>query len=199
MTDLPTSVTLDQARLAAQLEQTQLQNEKLRLDLAELRKGRPWSQWFTQLIPIITAVIAIAGFWIGLFRYQAEQSQATKREEERRERDFMKPWLDSQRDFYQQSLSAAVTIATSSDPKKVSLAADEFWQLYFGKMIFVESKDVAQGMVRFGECLRDPACKENLSRLSLNLAGKMAASMIETSKMTYDDFAKIQLSYASTN
>jgi hypothetical protein len=195
---------LEQERQSAQLKQVQLQNEKLALDLADLKRGKPWYHLPAQLVPLVTALIAIAGFWLGLMRYQdeqqknrLEQERQSLREEENRQRDFMKPWLDNQRDIYQQALTAAATIANTDKPQTRAQATEDFWRLYQGKMILVETKTVSDAMVQFGICLDGSvAC----SRSEMNdrcriLATAMADSMAATAKMTFKEFAGNQFKY----
>lgn len=50
----------------AQLEELRLKNEKLQLELNVLRKGKPWHQILIQFVPVLTALIAFAGFFWGL-------------------------------------------------------------------------------------------------------------------------------------
>ena len=95
----------------------------------------------------------------------------------------MKPWLESQWDNYMAALSAATTLANSEDPAKVKLAADEFWELYQGKMILVETKEVSGAMVRFGRCRE--------------LGTVMAKSLAATAAMTYAEFTENQFKYTS--
>src|SRR5207244_8169285 len=94
----PAENTSERERQLAQLEQIRLQNEKLGLELADVRKGKPWYHAMTQLVPIVTALIAIAGFWWGLIRYQdeqqknrLEQEKPSLRKEESRKRQGMTP------------------------------------------------------------------------------------------------------------
>ncbi len=133
----------------AQLEELRLKNEKLQLELNELRKGKPWHQILIQFVPVLTALIAFAGFFWGLLRYQ-EQSRS---ELVSHEREFMKPWIENQRDIYRKALTAAGTVANTENDETRRKAAEEFWQLYHGEMILVETTSVSQAMVAFGKCL----------------------------------------------
>jgi len=190
----------------AQLELVQLGNEKLKLELAEFKKGKPRYHILIQLVPIITALVAIAGFWWGIIQYQDQQiknrtaqEKLSLREEETAEREFMKPWLESQRGIYLQALSAAAIIANSEDSEKRKQATEEFWQLYQGRMILVETKSVSSAMVRFGSCLNSTEIcgKAELNVRCRALATAMAESMAATAKMTYKEFVANQFRYIS--
>jgi len=198
--------TPERALQFAQLEKIQLENERLKLELAEHRKGRPWYYKLTQMVPIITAIIAIAGFLWGVVQYRDQQiknrlaqENQSLREAETAEREFMKPWLENQREIYLQALSAAAVIANSDDPEKLKQANEEFWQLYQGKMILVETMSVSGAMVHFGDCLDGTA---TCSRAEKNvrcraLATAMAESMAATAKMTFKEFVANQFRYTS--
>ncbi len=88
------------------------------------------------MVPIITAIVAIAGFWWGVVQCRDQQIEnrhaqeiQSLREQETAEREFMKPWLESQRGVYLQALSAAAAVANSDDPEKRKQATEEFWRL----------------------------------------------------------------------
>src|SRR6185503_4071859 len=163
-----TNGTPDQAA-AAQTQRILLENEKLRLELAELRKLEHWSHKLSQTLPLVTAVLAIATFLWGVRQYEDEQKrnrqvqlkqssealEQSKRDEDAAKRSFMQPWLQSQRETYARALSAAASIANTRDPAKRRAATEEFWILYHGSMIPVETKSVSGAMINFGHCVDD--------------------------------------------
>src|SRR5262245_12943564 len=53
----------------AQLEKVQLENERLKLELVEIRRGKRWHHIPIEFVPIITALVAIAGFSYGVVQY----------------------------------------------------------------------------------------------------------------------------------
>lgn len=196
--------TPERALQLAQLEQVQLENDKLKLELAEFRMEKPWYHLPTQIVPIITALVAVAGFSWGVVQYRDQQYENRKAQEgqslrakEIAQREFMKPWLESQRTIYLKALSAAAAVANSDNPKSRKQATEEFWRLYQSEMILVETKSVSGAMVDFGKCL-DGA--KNCSKDEMNvrcraLATAMAESMAATAKLTYDEFVADQFRY----
>ncbi len=72
-----------------ELELAEAELEKLRLEIANLQPKRKWHEGITPYIPLITAVLSIAGFLWGvvLFLNQQERDRQT-REEERISRDL---------------------------------------------------------------------------------------------------------------
>jgi len=198
-------LTNEQSIRSAQLEELRLKNEKLRMEVHELRKGKPWHQVLIQFVPLATAFVAIAGFWSGVLRYQSDQGKARadqleqyKREQVVREREFMKPWLENQRDIYLKALSAAGTVANTENLDTRKKAAEEFWSLYHGEMILVETTSVSEAMVAFGSCLEGSkilCTKPDLDNLAHRLGTAMHESMATTAKMTYEEFSSSQFKY----
>jgi hypothetical protein len=196
----------EQSLQSAQLERMQLENDKLRLELVALRKGKPWYHLPTQIVPIVTALVALGGFWWGIVQYRNEQ--ATNRLEQKEQsdrqqvvaqREFMKPWLESQRETYSQALSAAAAVANAGGAKTRTQAAEDFWRLYQGKMVLVETMSVSGAMKSFGKCLNgENVCtKEEMNTRCRALASALAGSMAATAKMTYEQFVANQFQYTS--
>jgi hypothetical protein len=196
----------EQSLQSAQLERVQLENEKLRLDLAALRKGEPWYHVPTRIVPIVTALVALGGFSWGIVQYgneqaknRLEQKQQSDRQQVIAQREFMKPWLESQRETYAQALSAAAAVANAGDAKTRAQAAEDFWRLYQGKMVLVETKSVSGAMVDFGRCLekKDTCDRKEMNRRCRALATAMASSMAATAKMTFEEFVVNQFQYTA--
>jgi nitrogen fixation-related uncharacterized protein len=193
---------------SAQLEQLQLTNEKLKLDIANLKKAKPWYDSLIGMLPLVSALVAVAGFLWGVMQYrdqQAENNRAqladSKSKTETAEREFMKPWLEAQRETYASALSAAATVANSDEPIERKRAEDSFWRLYHGKMILVETKTVSDAMAAFGTYLQGRIVsqrdRETMNTNCRALASAMADSMGATSKMTFQEFAKNKFKYKS--
>ena len=190
-----------------QRERLQLENDKLRLELAERRREKPWYHLPAQVVPIVTALLAIAGFSWGIVQYgqeqkknRDEQKDQSRRQQELAEREFMKPWLESQREIYAQALAAAAAVANASEAKVRGQAAEDFWRLYQGKMILVETRPVSDAMVSFGSCLDGTKAVCDTQKLNDRcriLATAMADSMAATAKMTYEQFVANQFKYTS--
>ena len=181
--------------LLAQLEQLRLTNEKLKLEIDQLKKPGRSQPTLLQFLPVVTALVAVSGFLWGVAQYVREQ----KKVQETADREFMKPWLESQREIYLQALSFAATVANSDKPEEKKRAAFEFSRLYQGKMIVVETTPVSNAMQDFGDCLKPTVgcTRERMNTLLHNLATRMAESMAATAKMKYQEFSANQFKYAS--
>ena len=195
----PDESNSEQTMKYAQLEELRLKIEKLRFDLNELRTGKPWHQVMIQYVPAVTAIIAIAGFWWSLQRYREDQQKARteqsaqwERDQTGREREFMKPWLENQREIYRRALSAAGSVANTENVETRRKAAEEFWQLYHGEMILVETNGVKDAMIAFGKCLDGAKLKctpEEINRLAHELGTAMQNSLATTAKTTFEKFS----------
>jgi hypothetical protein len=181
--------------LLAQLEQLRLTNEKLKLEIDQLKKPGRSQPTLLQFLPVVTALVAVSGFLWGVAQYVREQ----KRIQSAAEQAFMKPWLESQHEIYMQALSFAATAANSEKPGDKQQATYEFWRLYHGKMILVETKSVSDAMVNLGKCLEPyAACTpDGMNKLTRSLATAMAESMAATAKMKYEDFSANQFKYVT--
>lgn len=202
---------LEQKLAMAQLQRAELDNQRLAMELEKQRKPAPWFQVPLQFVPLVTAMVSVAGFLWGINLYmetqesnreagrkQAEQRAAqAKQENLHAEREFMQPWLKSQRDLYEEALDAAATATNSLDPKLRAAANDTFWQLYYGRMVLVETTSVSTAMQDMGGCLREGVVctRKQVTDSLLGLGTAMAMSMAATAKMSYEEFAKDQFLY----
>lgn len=159
---------------------------------------------FGGVLRAATVVLAAGGFVFGVYQYTAEQDLNRKAAEQRSrdetaayEREFMKPWLESQRQIYVAALTAAARIANPVNDEDRESAKLTFWRLYHGKMIMVETKSVSSAMIAFGDCIGiQNACSlEELNERTRKLATAMADSMAVTAQKTYTEFASDQFKY----
>jgi hypothetical protein len=208
MSDEKTAGTFESAYQAEQLKQIALENKKLELEISQVEGKKPRYQTLLQLLPIIPAIIATAGFLWGVKQYLDEQeasrvarTEQARREEQTAEREFMQPWLKSQRETYLAALEAATIAANATDPVKRTRAEEDFWRLYHGKMILVETTQVSDAMRQFGLGIggedgdQPRPSKRELNRLCRILGTAMAESMAATAKVTYREFAASQFKY----
>jgi len=178
-----TTMPLDELR-AAQLENLRLLNEKVRGELnAPPRKS--WSQVLLTYLPVLSALVALWGVAWGLYQYRNANAN-----------EQMKPWLQSQREIYRETLTIVAEIANAPTDEVRKIATDKFWQLYHGKMVLIETKDISDAMMRFSRCLWAETCDRDLMNTrTRTLASKMAASMAATAKMSYSEFETNQFQY----
>jgi hypothetical protein len=107
----------------------------------------------------------IAGLWIALTWFEAEISKR-QTDSEIAIRDSQKPFLERQLTFYFETAKVTSKLATLTPSKPVidnqdrtvvedwSWARRRFWELYWGELAAVESPEVANAMVDFGNDLK---------------------------------------------
>src|SRR5262249_17261760 len=105
-----------------ELQHLQVEVEKLSLEVAALRSSTFWYRTIGRYLPLLTAILAVAGFWVGLFQYFRQQTEterqradAVQQRSEELRREAAKPFWDSQLQLYLRASEAAAIIATSSD------------------------------------------------------------------------------------
>ena len=190
-------------RSAVELEKLKLEIEKLKADIAKSGQ-RQILDLLMRFTPLISVLIAVFGVTFSVYQYNAEQrknriarEEQSKKEASAAQREFMKPLLEKQQQLYFEASTAAATIASSSNPDERRKAEDAFWKLYWGPLIFVESKEVSAAMKKFGNCLdRTEDCDASaLKNRSLTLASTMETSMLNTWNAKPDEFVQNQFLY----
>lgn len=158
------SDNLDEAIKAEQLTKLKLEN----LSIA----NQKWDSRITKFIPVITALIAVVGFWFGVYQYFSQQKQineqrqrealeASNRQEnelrranEVKEQDFRRRFWEEQISIYKKVCDLAARIALAENPNQVKKERNEFWVLYWGELSIIEDSNVNQAMVVYGNDLR---------------------------------------------
>ena len=172
-------------RTTLELQRLRHEIQKLALEIDALRSSRRWERLVGRHLPIVTALLAIGGFWVGIFQYYATSRDAQQQRAIESRREAARPFWDTQLRLYVRAAEAAATIATSNDGAATDRAEVEFWTLYWGPLAIVEDASLAQGpraavedaMVALGAYLRShpkaARSKDELARLSLRLAHAM--------------------------
>src|SRR5262245_38054832 len=149
-------------KLELEIENLRHENEKLTFELAELRNERAWERRLKSLLPTLTAVIAVAGFWFGIVqsvraeftarkdRLIAEGKRKEERDEENRlyrqelTRETARPLWDRQLALYIEATEKAATIATVANEELRTAAEARFWILYWGPLAAVEDVGITK-------------------------------------------------------
>jgi hypothetical protein len=92
---------------------------------------------------------------------------------ESKEKDFRTAYWDRQMSLFFEATQAAAQIATlSNEDERRSGAINKFWELYWGQMIVIETKNeedpVAQAMMDFGKCLIEPGEQAPCDKCDIN-------------------------------
>lgn len=197
------------------LEKLRLENERLSLEIASMKRGRNRLISMTDYIPLITVLVTIAGFGFGIYQYRAQQIEnrlsqemLARQEREDREvqlqkdkdtaqRDFMKPLLEKQLSLYFEASSAVSTIASTTDASEREKATNTFWRLYYGPLVVVETKKVSGAMERFGNCLTgEESCSKNeINNRSLALATTLQEALLKSWNLKPENFTQDKFKY----
>jgi hypothetical protein len=159
---------LELDHLRAQNANLLLVNQKLALELGKLQKPPDWATRVKQYLPLITAALAVAGFWGGIWSYIAaeheraaelgkaaahERQQAADAEKARLEqqkradaafrssllRETARPLWEKRLALYIEAADVAATIATAEPGGPARKKAEtRFWVLYYGPLAAVE-------------------------------------------------------------
>lgn len=133
-------------------------------------------------IKVIGVVLAVAGFWDGVRRYnegrRADAAASLERTQQAAAvalRDSRKPFLEKQLALYFEATRAAAQLSTLPRGAAWDTARQRFWELYWGELGLVENGAVLKAMVDFGKALttheqQARSDRTELTQLSLALA-----------------------------
>jgi hypothetical protein len=205
---------METAQSEVKLERLALELKKLQIEVACAARAERWDLAI-KLLPALTVLVTVLGFLFSISQFRSEQrekraafdTQSTKERIERddrnrvqidaAQREFMKPLIEKQQTLYFEAASSAAAIASSSDARERSKAVDNFWRLYFGPLVMVESKTVSGAMSDFGNCLSkiEPCNSENMKNRSLALASALEESLLKTWNARPEEFSNNQFKY----
>ena len=98
--------------------------------------------------------------------------------------EIKKSFLERQLNLYTEATLTASKLATNETPEEFDRHYKRFWELYWGELALVESKDVEGAMVSLGkELKKSKPDKEKLQTLSLNLAHACRLSIHQSWKI----------------
>ena len=185
-------------RAALELDRLALENQKLKLDLERLQPSA--CDAIQRLSPLLGGVLAVAAFLFGVVQYvEQRQRELTTREAElarmaaARDQEFMKPLWERELAAYFLTSETVATIARTSDPARRRAAEEQFWQLYAGPLVILETKALSGAMVAFGHCLDG---SEQCSESELRTRGLAVSSAIQ---QAIQEHAQLRLSEFSAN
>jgi hypothetical protein len=188
----------------------ELRIEKLQCEIDQLKRAREVKAqgWFKQWLPTITSLVPVLALLFAVMQFTTAQKAAQKQLERNAiadsiasERTFMRAVLDRQLSTYFEATSAAATIASSKVGAERTKAIDNFWRLFYGPLVMLESPDVSGAMKAVGECLEMPApgCTElALKRRALALASALQKDYFASWKLGPDKYAERTINYAKS-
>jgi hypothetical protein len=141
------------------------------------RQARTWDT----TIKVVGVLLAVAGFWDGIRRYnEGRVAEARSVAERARQaalvavRDSRKPFLERQLALYFEATKVTAQLSTLPRGVAWTAARQRFWELYWGELGLVEDTSVLAAMVAFGEAVtayeQGRNSQADLHQLALGLA-----------------------------
>jgi len=139
-------------------------------------------------IKVVGILLAVAGFWDGIRRYnEGRMAEARSAAERARQaaivsvRESRKPFLERQLALYFEATKAAAQLSTLPRGAAWNAARQRFWELYWGELGLVEDPGVLAAMVTFGQAVtayeHGTGSQAELHQLSLGLARACRSSL----------------------
>jgi hypothetical protein len=145
------------ARESLELERLRLENRKLEAELRQA-SATTWDR-LQRLGPSLSGLLAVAAFLFGVYQYREQQDRTlvARAEEQRREsaardQEFMRPLWERELATYFRTSEVVATMATTHNQTELRTAEAEFWKLYVGPLVILETKPLSDAMVLFGRC-----------------------------------------------
>jgi hypothetical protein len=111
------------------------------------------------------------------------------------ELSFRRPFWEKQLALYVEATSATSILATTHSESEWNAALDEFWRLYYGPLVIVESKAVVREMMAFKDLIEglvfETRASRNLKVPSLNLARTCRLSIRDGLNLNLDQLTRI--------
>jgi len=187
----PTDIERDSDDAALAHQSLQLENEKLRLEIEQMKQPKSFTDRFEKFLPMLTVAVAVGGLLLSAQSFRGELKKANDNrtsELAKEAREARKPFLDRQLQQYFDASDAAAKVATAKIPADKEAAKAKFWALYWGPLAIVEDAGmdkpdgvavVETAMINFGACLDgpEPCTDQELKQRSLLLAHQCRASV----------------------
>jgi hypothetical protein len=120
---------------------------------------------------VILKVVGMVGIAVGAAFTYWQYFDGVKRQERTALIEAQKPFYAQRQQIYGDATRTVAQLATSSNPVELKKTEEAFWQLYWGPLASVESKEVATFMIQMGRCLHDTGCgKSEKQKISLGMA-----------------------------
>jgi len=202
MTDQNAGSPGEMSRDSLEVERLALENQKLR---AELDRMRP-SLWdgIQRLSPLLGGLLAVAAFVFGVIQYveQRQRELATRenelaRQAAARDQEFMKPLWERELATYFLTSETVATLAATTDVTKRREAEEQFWRLYAGPLVILETKELSGAMVLFSRCLdgTERCSDAELRKRSLAVSSAIQQAIQEHADLRLSEFSKDKFQY----
>ena len=143
----------------------------------EEKKPQPLNH-VAEIVKLATIVVGIVISILSFNETRRKDADARIAEAEKEQVEAAKPFIEARQELYTKALKAVeVTVNPSlHDPADVKKATERFWDLYWGELCIVESKQVEAAMIAFGNANTVQDRKDR----AYDLAHAMRDSIIES-------------------
>jgi hypothetical protein len=190
-----TNESLGDALIRAQLYKLRLETEALE---RTTNKKSTRHDKVIQYIPIITALLAVAGFLFGIYQFNQhqieqgrQQEEQSKRDYQAREKEFKKVLWEKQLALYVDISKSTAQVAATSDEAERKRLYRELSSHFNGDLIVVADRDVMESVLEFDQLyeafLSDPGRQEDLLASARKLARACRNSLIKTFNVQLGD------------
>lgn len=190
-----TNESLDEALTRAQLHKLHLETQTLEqtLNKTSSRDGK-----IIRYIPIITVLLAVAGFLFGIYQFNNQQKEQARQQEEQskrdyqaREKEFKKVLWEKQLALYLDISKTTAQVAAASDEAERKKLYKELSSHFHGDLIVVADREVMESVLEFDQLyeafLSDPSRQEGLLASARKLARACRNSLIKTFNVQLGD------------
>lgn len=148
---------------------------KLRLDIRTLQRDLGFQGVVVKLIPLLTALVAVAGFLVGV-----RQNNIA------RENEFKRYFWEQQLRYYVDAAESASALATLPEGPERDAAHVRFQQLYHGGLVVFEDESVAFAMRDFAQNYMDYKRNRGLQVVLQRSARDLATACKESLAQQWD-------------
>ena len=131
----------------------------------------------TDILPFITAGLAIIGVIIGLIQYADTKNQ-----------EFKKRIWEERKSLYFEVIDHTSKIAIADEIEDVSQEVKGFWSMYFGRLSIIEDASVYYAMINYGKELKTVEADKTIPNKSSlkNLSFKLALACRKSLQSTWE-------------
>lgn len=187
-----------------ELEHLALENRKLDAELRRMPSMR-WER-FQRIGPVFGGLITAAAFLFGVYQYVQQQDRALdasadalRKESAARDQEFMRPLWERELATYFHTSEVVATMATTPAGAARKAAEAEFWRLYVGPLVILETKPLSDAMVVFGHCFdgTEPCDDALLRHRALGVSTAIQQAVEEHASRRLTEFSRDKYQYRS--
>ena len=138
-------------------------------------------KWDIIIKGIITPIIAVITVLFGIYQYTDSQAISLEREYQLKKLERQEQAFEEKASLYKETRQTLSFLSTNSEfeSKLFESKTNRFWELYWGDLAAVESREIETLMVRFGNYLTQlknnpkserEAIQKELQQISLSLS-----------------------------